>query len=167
MLPEEQGRHCLACSKTVIDFSTWEQEDILNYLQSKSEERVCGRFNESQLQPAYQQEKVLPLILKSNVSILKKIAAIVLICFGVMAGTESYGQDKIMGKPAHPKPPKEERTLKGDVMIRQVDTVKSNNIKPAHSVDTTKFQPQIMGMVAPPKTIKIDTVKPSNIKKRK
>jgi len=166
MLPETQGKHCLACSKTVIDFSTWEQEDILNYLQNKNGERVCGRFNASQLEPASPPEKVLPLIFKSNVSVLKKMAAIILLCFGVMSGAESYGQQKIVGKPDHPKPAVETPAILGDTVV--VDTANHPIIKVSCVNDTSKRQPQIMGMIAPPvKVIKIDTTKNIPIKKEK
>ena len=36
-------RSCGSCNKTVIDFSTWELQEIKDYLKNKNE-RVCGHF---------------------------------------------------------------------------------------------------------------------------
>jgi hypothetical protein len=54
MTPRNNGKHCNACNKTVIDFTTWEVEDIKTYLKSKNE-NVCGHFKA--LQVAVQRPK--------------------------------------------------------------------------------------------------------------
>lgn len=51
MTPQEQGRHCGKCCKTVIDFSSKTNQQILDILKQKQNERVCGRFNNAQLNP--------------------------------------------------------------------------------------------------------------------
>lgn len=48
MTPTEQGRHCAACDKIVIDFSTWTQAELVAYFNNRPME-VCGRFREDQL----------------------------------------------------------------------------------------------------------------------
>jgi hypothetical protein len=154
MLPETQGKHCLACSKTVIDFSNWEQDQILEYLQSKSKEKVCGRFNADQVEQTEQHKEVLPFIISSNISLLKKIAAIVLLCFGVMSDTDSYAQ-KLTGEPAY-----QEQIDTSRIMGKPSIPHQSNNTKTPSctKADTTKCQPQIMGMIKQypvPKTTKI------------
>jgi hypothetical protein len=52
MNPNEKGRHCNSCAKTVVDFSTWADEDILKYLQ-KSKGNTCGRLSNTQLSRSY------------------------------------------------------------------------------------------------------------------
>jgi hypothetical protein len=52
MLPEEQGRHCLKCCKTVVDFTNWEVEEIKGYLETNARQKVCGRFRKDQLMAA-------------------------------------------------------------------------------------------------------------------
>lgn len=47
MTPDEKGRFCSVCSKTVRDFTTSTDEEIIN--QVKSEAGICGRFTEGQL----------------------------------------------------------------------------------------------------------------------
>src|SRR4051812_36779135 len=49
MSPDNNGRHCNSCMKTVIDFSTMTDEQVKNFLINKKDEHVCGRFNNSQL----------------------------------------------------------------------------------------------------------------------
>ncbi len=49
MLPEEKGRFCNSCSKTVVDFSNKTDYEIKNYLNENSGTKVCGHFKESQL----------------------------------------------------------------------------------------------------------------------
>src|SRR5450631_392671 len=49
MKPEEKGRFCGSCQKTVVDFSLMSDREVLGYLAGVSG-KVCGRFAEDQLQ---------------------------------------------------------------------------------------------------------------------
>src|SRR5688500_699317 len=49
MSPEQQGRYCGSCCKTVVDFSMMSDKEILQVL-SKAASKTCGRFTEDQLQ---------------------------------------------------------------------------------------------------------------------
>lgn len=51
MTLNEQGAFCKVCAKTVVDFSTMSDEEVLNYFKNKGEEKTCGRFKASQLAP--------------------------------------------------------------------------------------------------------------------
>ena len=163
MLPEQQGRHCLACCKTVVDFTHWEADDILVYLQQKKSEKVCGRFNQDQVMegPLFQNEHLVQSVMQARMPLLRKIAAVIVICFGLLGG-DAYGQ-KIKGKIACPKPTRTEQ-LQGEIAI-QPDTAKQHQPVIA---DTTK--PQIMGMVMPyqpkeQKAIKKTTIRKKNVKR--
>lgn len=48
MQPNKDGRHCLSCQKTVVDFSLMTDKDILDYI-SLASDNVCGRFDHHQL----------------------------------------------------------------------------------------------------------------------
>jgi hypothetical protein len=50
MTPNEQGRHCTSCAKTVVDFTVMSDDEVKYFFLNKKEERVCGRFNNVQLQ---------------------------------------------------------------------------------------------------------------------
>lgn len=60
MSPEEQGRFCQSCQKTVVDFREKSRSDIEAFLKTKQAEgqKTCGRFNRHQLDmPAAVQER--------------------------------------------------------------------------------------------------------------
>jgi len=47
MTPDGQGRHCLHCCKTVVDFSKMNSDEVIGHLANQT--NVCGRFAEHQL----------------------------------------------------------------------------------------------------------------------
>jgi hypothetical protein len=47
MTNHNNGKYCGSCNKTVIDFTTWEVEEIKMYLLTKNE-HVCGHFKSLQ-----------------------------------------------------------------------------------------------------------------------
>lgn len=49
MSQEQQGRHCQVCCKTVVDFSKKSNTEIIDFLQTNSEKKICGRFRSAQL----------------------------------------------------------------------------------------------------------------------
>ncbi|MFT3678831.1 MAG: hypothetical protein QM791_01075 [Ferruginibacter sp.] len=50
MTPNQQGRHCTACAKTVTDFTTMSDEEVKLFFINRTEEKTCGRFRTDQLQ---------------------------------------------------------------------------------------------------------------------
>lgn len=44
MTPNERGRHCASCNKTVIDFSLYSDRELVEFFKNASG-RVCGRLN--------------------------------------------------------------------------------------------------------------------------
>jgi hypothetical protein len=48
MSPESKGRFCSSCSKTVVNFATMTDQQVLDWLAGHSEP-VCGRFHQDQL----------------------------------------------------------------------------------------------------------------------
>ncbi len=46
MTPKDQGRHCSACNKTVIDFTKQTDEQIIKAFESRR--KLCGRFKTKQ-----------------------------------------------------------------------------------------------------------------------
>lgn len=49
MTPNEQGAFCCKCVKTVVDFSNKTIEEIKEFFIGKQNEKVCGRFEKTQL----------------------------------------------------------------------------------------------------------------------
>ena len=48
MTPAEQGRFCQSCQKTVTDFSTMSDKELISFL-SNTNGNICGRFQQEQL----------------------------------------------------------------------------------------------------------------------
>ncbi len=48
MSPREQGKYCGVCSTTVVDFSSMDYQQVLNYLSNK-QGRICGRLSSNQI----------------------------------------------------------------------------------------------------------------------
>jgi hypothetical protein len=96
MTPKEQGRHCGSCCKTVVDFTTWQPQEIL--LHFKSNKNVCGRFTANQLnEPIPTQEDFAKQISYYNISTVKKMAAIFLFAF-MIGGSSCNENSGNMGK---------------------------------------------------------------------
>ncbi len=49
MIPDENGRFCISCSKTVVDFTSMMPEEIQHFFIQNQNKKICGRFNNSQL----------------------------------------------------------------------------------------------------------------------
>jgi hypothetical protein len=56
MTPNEQGRFCLSCQKTVVDFTKMDKSEIQQYFQTAVNEKVCGRIKANDLA----KEHILP-----------------------------------------------------------------------------------------------------------
>ncbi|MBS1774081.1 MAG: carboxypeptidase regulatory-like domain-containing protein [Bacteroidetes bacterium] len=54
MTPQDQGRFCKSCQKCVIDFTSWTDKQLYEYVQNNLNKKICGRFDVSQLnRPIY------------------------------------------------------------------------------------------------------------------
>ncbi len=52
MTPNEKGKFCGACAKTVVDFTNYSTDEIIGYFK-KDKGNTCGRFTHTQLQQTY------------------------------------------------------------------------------------------------------------------
>ena len=50
MTPNENGRYCMSCSKTVIDFSIMSSDKIQHFFIQNQNKKICGRFKNEQLE---------------------------------------------------------------------------------------------------------------------
>jgi hypothetical protein len=49
MTPKENGRFCLSCSKTVVDFTSMLPNEVQHFFIQNQNKKICGRFKNSQL----------------------------------------------------------------------------------------------------------------------
>ena len=76
MTPEDKGRFCAVCSKTVRDFTNASDEEIINAF-SNTSENICGNFNESQLDRYLQYSYLNSLLTKFAVGFVFTTAGFV------------------------------------------------------------------------------------------
>ena len=107
MLPEDQGRFCLKCTKTVVDFSNKTKEEVHAFFRETTE-KVCGRFESSQLEQV--KTRILPSFL--NVTRTQKFAFALYLVFGsFLFSCSGNNNDKnIVGKIENPKKDKDSIT---------------------------------------------------------
>jgi hypothetical protein len=56
MQPNKEGRYCMSCQKTVVDFSNMTDKEILDYI-SNASGNICGRIDTTQLYRGIQENK--------------------------------------------------------------------------------------------------------------
>ena len=96
MSPADQGRHCDVCAKTVTDFTAWQPQQILFYLQQHAAQKTCGRFLPAQLEePIPTPEDFVKKIGHFSMPYLKKAAAILLFSFSAFMVSCT---DAVLGK---------------------------------------------------------------------
>lgn len=80
MLPADKGRNCLACAKTVVDFTNMSDHEVQHYLLHNGVGNTCGRFKKTQLTAVVLD---IPMsIINEPMALWKKFLAAVLIVFG-------------------------------------------------------------------------------------
>ena len=89
MLPADKGKLCFSCNKNVIDFTNWDSESIINYLNAQKKE-VCGHFKTGQIEikRARHHQFLCDLYFKvdsfNGTSFIKKaMTPIILICMAI------------------------------------------------------------------------------------
>ena len=127
MDPNEKGRHCLSCQKTVHDFTNWETQDIADYIKNRGS--VCVRLNEEQLAPKRS---------KSWRFISARVAAGLTM---VLALFPAFGQQKKKPKAQKPVVRDNEPILMGDIIYVPDSLVKKDTVR----LKPTK--PPIMGKI--------------------
>ncbi|WP_047546844.1 carboxypeptidase-like regulatory domain-containing protein [Psychroserpens sp. Hel_I_66] len=89
MTPQDQGRHCSSCEKTVFDFTTKTDEQIVKTF--LNEGKVCGRFKSTQLN----RELVLNRKEKNNYLSYVASTLFAFLSFGTQ-DVEAQGEPKII-----------------------------------------------------------------------
>lgn len=76
MTPEEKGRFCSVCSKTVRNFTVATDDEIIDVF-SNSTEEICGNFYESQLNRNLQYSSINSVLLKFAAGFILTTAGLV------------------------------------------------------------------------------------------
>lgn len=93
MTPTEQGKFCNNCQKCVVDFTSFTDRQLFNYLNTHKHQKICGRFENAQLQRTI----YTPKNINTYNSIFQKIGFTLLLTHGYSLAafsktTETYQQ---------------------------------------------------------------------------
>lgn len=115
MTPRVQGKFCQSCAKTVVDFTTMSDYEVLNFF-NNNKGNTCGRFLPNQLDRGFEEKKIQKQ---------KPLKWLIASLFSLLIITKGKTQNRLVGKVmAKPSKPKTEirKTIKvGE--IRKIDTV--------------------------------------------
>ena len=126
MTPTTRGAFCSACSKDVVDFTSMSDDEVQHYLLNKAGEKVCGKFNNTQLHRI--RINIPNQIFYSRIAGWKKFMAVVMLAFGSML----FGCD----------------VTTETVTSKNTVSTKSQDPQP-HLLGDTIYQPQIVGALMP------------------
>jgi CarboxypepD_reg-like domain/Secretion system C-terminal sorting domain len=116
MLPDDQGKFCLSCQKTVVDFTTLSDREVLNYFNNNTG-NTCGRFNDDQL------NKTLSVPKERSIGKWKYFWQFLLPAVFAMHKAEAQ---KTMGKPAicQPQPVQQDEIMR----FGMVSSIRKENL---------------------------------------
>jgi Secretion system C-terminal sorting domain len=97
MTPEERGRFCSVCQKTVLDFSEKTKEEIQEFILAHRHEKLCGRFRSEHLAEFSRIELPMP-VYQSRLSFLNSFVAALLFCFGTSLFSCNLPASPTLGK---------------------------------------------------------------------
>ena len=133
MTPNDKGKHCGSCNKTVVDFTTMNAEQIKHYLNSSKMQKVCGHFKTTQVsvsRPIHHQFLVnLYLNIESNFTapIFKTLTLSLLVLCMTVVGCNRPTSTRTTGQIAMPNKIDKlnsnidtTNTLKGEVAIPNI-----------------------------------------------
>jgi len=138
MNPNGNGRFCLSCSKTVIDFTTMLPNEVQHFFIQNQNKNICGRFKKSQLDSITIQ--IPTQVLYSQTQYHKMFLLALFIAMGttLFSCQDKDGKKQKIDKVEVVKTSKTEHIQVGDIKIKNND--KSNDIPPPPKTDKVKFE---------------------------
>ncbi|MCJ8155735.1 hypothetical protein MKJ01_18425 [Chryseobacterium sp. SSA4.19] len=134
MTPEEKGRFCSVCSKTVRDFTAAADEDLAEAF-SRPSGNVCGRFNASQLNRDLQYSYINSLFAKFAVGFVLTSGGFISVqAQQVESKTESVKNTRIKGKAA-PGVMKNDTAYTRHLILGGIHPVSLKNNLPLYVID--------------------------------
>lgn len=150
MNPNQEGKFCSSCSKTVVDFTEMSKEEIQVYFKQKSGENTCGHFYASQLDESTQ----------SKPSVFKRVNYIATIVLGLFLPLSSC-KKQLNGEPSVIEDKKPETELTGDTVYtdstQKVPPIVKYKPKTESEIGNREM---VLGMALPTK--KLDTLVDGN-----
>jgi hypothetical protein len=136
MQPDEKGKFCSSCSKSVFDFSNKTDVEIKNILLEHKDQKVCGHFKRSQIDR--------PLNLKidlndlpKNMSITKVFGLALFLVFGTLLFSCTDQKDQKVGAIEIINPiPDKERMIVGEIAPLPQNNITLDSIQTIPNIGT-------------------------------
>ncbi|EJL66179.1 hypothetical protein [Flavobacterium sp. CF136] len=141
MTPKDNGRFCLSCTKTVVDFTKMSTDEIQNYFISNQNNKICGRFRKSQLDSVTIQIPSRVLYTQTNYYKMFLLALFVAMGTTLFSCQSKEGKKQKIDKvEVVTDTITKERIMVGDVPINPNDSVQNHlPPPPPPKVDQVKF----------------------------
>lgn len=127
MTPNNNGRHCDTCDKTVVDFTQMNKEEIKTYFIEKAGTKICGHFKVSQVEP-YRPKFHRRLIAlydtieqKISIRVFKRISLASVAACMFLVGCQN--KPEIEGEIEKRSCDKNDQSLTGDTVIYNESTI--------------------------------------------
>ena len=120
MIPEEQGKFCLKCAKTVVDFTNKTKDEIIDFFKKRNYETACVRTRSDVLEQT-------PGLIRMKQR-LARFAYLLYLVFGsfLFSCNQPSAQNNITGKIEMPRIESENPVLIGDTtIVKQVEEPKA------------------------------------------
>jgi len=154
MSPTNQGKHCFSCEKEVIDFTGFSEQELLQYFSKPkdNERKICGRFNESQIQKA-PVEGLNPI--RTNVYWQQFLYLLVTLIYPAFVSCQT--KQHVKGKVAisatkQTQNPPQANTVKDTPEVNEIlgEVVEVQPVQQVVIPPTKQPEPEIMGKIAMP-----------------
>src|ERR1044072_9092367 len=158
---QEQGRFCGKCAHVVMDFTSQNNAELVDFLKANAGKRVCGRVRNEQLQKK-------PVAQTTRAKRYRVFFAALYFVFGGLLFSSCNNDDSVVGKliPVHDTIPKKD-TTKNIPQPEAIDSTKYlDSVKKSHVKVTKKpvcVPPDdvhpTMGIMEMPENLESDTLK--------
>jgi hypothetical protein len=160
MTPNNEGRYCNSCAKTVIDFTLMTDEEVQQFFFDHQHQAICGHFKRSQVHR-------IVIDLPDNILTVKMPAwmRFLVACLLIFGISMFPFETTIAGKL-----PSEISSYQGEPMVKKKDTIpiiKKKILRPDEAVETNMYYDGGVGSLLPlifEKRSKKTKAKPDSIK---
>lgn len=137
MTLKENGRFCLSCSKTVIDFTTMLPNEVQHFFIQNQNQNICGRFKNEQLESLIIQIPNRVLYTQTHYHKMFLLALFIAMGTTLFSCTDKNGHKQKIDKIEVVENSKTQHVQVGDIKIKGNDIF--NNIPPPPKTDKVKF----------------------------
>lgn len=88
MVPQDNGRFCGICQKTVVDFRAFSENELWEYFNRYESRQICGLFRNCHLDK--------PLLPSKNKAISKHVTMLLVAGAGLMASCDTSTKGKVV-----------------------------------------------------------------------